>query len=332
MRPPAGAGNGGVTTIERDDLEAALELLTGEERSRAVQRRDFWATLVSYLAVGVFFYALPLGLVVVWFDRQLGLAFLAVAAGAFVTICVTTVIGASSKSAYTLRQTIGTDLGSAADELWNRRARYGWVAIAFFAGFVAASVGLVLLVLELVRDGEVSVVALVLLAVPIVTMWLPTGVQQYRELAYFSQVASVRDRLEGISEATDDHAGASVRVSSTDYDVISTAERQRIGRHTARIATEASDEAGPPYAVAKVPAVVEELTRLGTRAPDVWQDVVIGIDSLQADPLPSESHPLGSEGIYELERGGHRLVYALDEDAHRVVVLSAEPTVTVPDG
>jgi mRNA-degrading endonuclease RelE of RelBE toxin-antitoxin system len=321
----------GTTTITRDDLAAALDLLTDADRSRASRRRHFWAALCQPLIVGVFLYSLTLGLVVIWVDRGFGLVLLLLAAAAFVALGLLGVVGRRWGSVYSFRKALGTDLASAADELWDRRAHHGLVGLALLVGFVSGAAGVVLLFVELVRDGDISVLAVILLAVPILTVWLPTGVQQYRELSYLSQVSAARDRLEALSTAQEEGSEAPVQLSAADYDVISRAESQQLRRNATEIASQAGDEAGPLYAVVKLPAAGEELTRLAAEAPKTWQAMVAAVDSLQADPVPPESHEV-TGGVYELDLDDCRLVYSVDHDAQRVVVRDVQAEEQVARG
>src|SRR5688572_5835832 len=98
--------------VTPDDLEAALELLRGEEASQMDPRPLVWQ-LLRNLAVGVTVMTLPLGLWSVFFDREWGLGLLAVAVVAFFSIALmpNTDLGQATR---TIRSTVDAQTVSAA--------------------------------------------------------------------------------------------------------------------------------------------------------------------------------------------------------------------------
>jgi hypothetical protein len=323
--PDLPADGRGTVALSADDLEAAIGLLEAEERVGRADPGRFALTLLSYLATGALYFCGLLGLVIIWFDRTWGLWLLVAATVCFAIVGATAFANPARKTR-TLRETIeGTSLATAAGDVWKeRRGNVDLIAgIVTIVGGAAGVSGFVVVLIGLIRSGDVSMLGLLLMAVPTMLLWVLVAISGYRELQYYSAVTLARDRLD--SQARGEGAEAArIDVSAHELDVISRAERQHIKRKVDDLAKEGAAHAEAPYAIVNTPTAVENLHVLASD-PDAWLSVRETLDGLQADPRPPQAEPLDEDELYALAVGEHELAFHVDDALKRVSVLSITP-------
>jgi hypothetical protein len=316
----------GTVALSADDLEAAIRLLEAEERAGRVDPARLALTLLSYLATGALYFCGLLGLVIIWFDTTWGI-WLLVAAGVSFAIVGATAFANPSRETRTLRQTLeGTGLAKAAGDVWEeRRGHLDMMAgIVTMLGGVAGVSGFVIVLIGLIRSGDVSMLGLLLMAVPTVLLWTLVAVNGYRELQYYSAVTFARDRLDSQARGEGPEP-AGIDVSAHELEVISRAERQHIKRKVDDLAKGGAVPTEAPYAIVNTPVALENLHILASD-PDAWVVVREALDGLQGDPRPPRAEPLDGDETYVLAVGSYELMFQVDDALKRVLVHSIQPT------
>lgn len=298
-------------SLSAEELREALKLL---EHEPARELGQAVLSLAVYVAIGVVLVCLPLGLLIVPFDHDVGVALLASAGAGLVVGGATSLRAPVTKKAALQSALAQTPLSTTANEVWAERQRPYLLSLGalMIVSLGSAAVGLVLLLISLIGSSEVSWLGFALIVAPFLAFWVLSAVGSYRQYRYYASVTKVRHRLAGYDEGGE--------VSADELAVISRAEREQIDRTISRLAQEPDVRQKAAYALVMTPQAQEDLSGVAP-TPEAWQQVRSAIDSLQVEPRPAAAEAAIADTTYTLRADGHRVAYLVDDEARRVVVL-----------
>lgn len=312
-------------SLSADDFEAALRLLEAEEQAQQVDRRALIANFIGYIATGVLLIALPLGLLIVWFNAVLGWSLLGAALLAFIVVGVSTDITSKSvdfdAASKSMRDVLGsTGLGKRARDSWEKRSgsfteMLGCLAIV---GGVVTIAGLAWLIYGLFWQNRVILPSLALVSLPVVVLFVLVAIDSYREFRHFSQVSRLQARFQQASGG----AAVPVPVSSADLSLLARVEQQQVERGVSK-ATHKLPERLKEYSVTISPEPLARLKQLSAQRRELGYAIRSLADSLQTNPRPDDARAAaGDAGDLVISRADFALTYRVDDARQRVVVLA----------
>jgi phosphate starvation-inducible membrane PsiE len=306
-------GGSSERSLTAEELDSALKLLSAEADPSAGSR--LWKELLEDVLLGFFFFGLGTGLVIVWFDKTWGFGLLAVAVVSFVLFMVTPLSNLQDELER-IRTTLGNpESAKAAAEVWTRRVSLG-SSIPFVAQAVVLLGGVAWLIQGLIADGQVVVVALVMIAISVVSFWVVFAFDQIREVQYYEQVESILHRLE---ERGTGEGEPEIAVSKAELDVLAKAEHHQTRLTVNASAQQASFVLENSYAVSITEGAIDELEQLHASNTRDWLGVREAIRSLEDDPRPSSAHQASAlAASMKLVAGQYEVEYVVD-DANRSV-------------
>lgn len=312
-------------SLSADDFEAALRLLEAEEQAQQVDRRALIANFIAYIATGVLLIALPLGLLIVWFDAVLGWSLLGAALLAFIVVGVSTDITSKSvdfdAASKNIRGVLGSSgLGKRASASWEKRSgSFNQLlgCLSILGGLVTIA-GLAWLVYGLFWQNRVILPSLVLASLPVVVVFILIAIDSYREFRYFSHVSQLQSRFQKASAGS----AGDIPVSSADLSLLARVEKQQVERGVSK-ATHTLAERLKEYSVTISPEPLARLKQLSEQRRELGYTIRGLADSLQTNPRPADAHAQpGAAGDLVISREEFALTYKVDDARQRVVVLS----------
>ncbi|HXU09641.1 MAG TPA: hypothetical protein VN743_11650, partial [Blastocatellia bacterium] len=237
-------GRSGVRTVAKDDqtqadvsftvekLEAALSLLASEQQS-GIEPRGLMLNVLFYLCVAVILLGLPLGLIIVWFDRTFGLALLAAAVAAFILLATPVgsldLEGAIGKIKGGLEE---SGLGGVAKAGWQKRSGFFdvFAGLVVIAGGIVVLGGFIWLIKSLFSTHHPNPLSVVCIAAPILVICVLVAFNEYQEFKYFSQLSRLRRDLEALLKQSTDEGSNKISIASKDVSLLSQVETQQAAR------------------------------------------------------------------------------------------------------
>lgn len=322
--------------LSPEDLEDALKVLSDQERAGADEQRRSALAIVTYVAFALLLFGCSLGLVIVWFDRVWGWGLLAAGfVGVVLFIATMRRTIERDRQAHALERAIQeSSLGQAVSEAWDRRSKRWYLSAAclvIVVGGLAGLIGLGLLIYGLVTTGQVNPWSLVLVGLPIVTMFVYSAIDTNRKVSYYTQVSQVRGDLESHLEKAYDEGTKEATVSSAVYELLSQAEAKQAHFEAVQAMQEVVEEE-PSYYVRRDPDASEAIRGI---PPEEREAVYDAMDALLVDPHSPGARALAGEAEprYEIDAGSYTIVYAVDEDRRLVRISEVRRTTPgeVPD-
>jgi len=302
-----------------DDLEAALRLLSAEERAGQTDWRKFIAQIVCAISLGIFILTIPIGLLVVWFNPRLGWGlFVAAGIAAIVFIALRNVNPTPSQ----IRATLGESLSKTTKTAWEKRSEALYLFVALL--LLELLIGLVWLIYGLVIIGEVSLPSLALIALSVIIFWALVGIDMYREAKYLSQVSRLRDQLESRLKEVNETGSNEVPFSSEEINLLSQVETRVEMQHVENKVSQVKHER-PDEKLYSIAITWEPLKYLAKLEPDAREAIREAWDEFQTDPKPPEAKPtLLRENEFIIRRGQYDIIYLVDDQKHRIDVVKIQ--------
>lgn len=313
-------------TLSVDDLEAALRLLSAEERADQTNWRKLIVALVFSISIGIVFLAFPLGLLIVWFNPDLGWELLKVAViAAIAGIVGAWMWGGIVSSQDQIRTTLDESLSKTVEAAWQKQieALVKFVLLLIFPLLI----GLVCLVYSLFTTGAISLPSLALIALPVIIFCMLNGIYMYRENEYLLQVSRLRDQLESRLQEVGATGSSEVSLSSEEMNLLSQVESrvewQQVKDKVVRLKHESSDE--QLYSIAIAPEPLKYLKSLAEREPEAKIEIRETWDELQTEPRPPEAQPApGHENGFVIRKGQYDSIYLVDDKKRRIDVVKIQ--------
>lgn len=313
-------------TLSVDDLEAALRLLSVEERAVKTDWRKLILGLLEFISFGIVIFAIPIGLLVIWFNPGLGWGLLKAAVIAAIIFCVWAVLwgdeAPSKDKIDQMRATLGENLSKTSKAAWEKRSE----ALDLFIGLLILPflIGLAWLVYSLVTTGKISQLSLGLIALSVLILMVLVAIDQYRESEYLLQVTHLRDKLESRLQEVSTTGSNEVPLSSKEINLLSQVETrlemQQVENKVAQVKHERPDEQLYSVAIAREP-----LKYLAEREPETREAIREAWDELQTEPKPPEAQPtLGQENGFVIRRGQYNINYLVDDQKQRIDVVKIQ--------
>lgn len=308
------------------DLEAVKRLLKEEERLGETERSALRVLLAFVVVIAILVFACPTGLLIVWFERVLGIGLLIASAVAVVVACaivwtkrdsfkvLTTTVDQTVKDSQ-VAQAIATHIEPSQAKTVSNLVGYGclFMPLLFLLG-----VGWFFY--SLLATGTVNLLSLILIAVPIAALFLLSYYQVRREFVHYSRVSRLRSLLKSPVEGAEKKA-----ISSEQVAFLRQLEAKQIMHKVRQAATETPLQAEKSYSIGVDVKAREYLERL-----PLEQNLALRstIDSLQLDPHPSsaESVVVEDADLLKLEEGNSAIVYRIDKKTRIVVVVDIHDT------
>ena len=307
-------------TLTAEELESALELLSTEAAPAAARGGIRQELFEDILFAGVAF-GLPAGLLVILVEPWLGLGLLALAGLSLVLFWL-----APENNWDADIERFKSSLGGSvrvAQESWISRT--SWLEILVFLGqaFLVLGGGL-WLVVGLITEREVVIPALVAAGLGMYWFWVTLAFDRRRELQYYEQVDSIRQRLEGHASSSAE-SEEQVAVSGAELDVLARAEGHQTKLAVTESARQVASVLERSYAVSMTLEAIQELEEFHESDPTEWLRVENVIRALQDDPRPSSAVPVTAPvAALKLAAGRHAVRYVLDEQNRNVTVVGID--------
>lgn len=315
-----------ILVLTPEDLEAALRMLAEEERAASVSGetgfRNFVSALIENLLIGLFYFSLFSGLVVVWFHPWTGLKLLGACLVAFVLWGFK--IALAEKKGFFDPPKGPPGLAEIVKKAWDKKFKAeGCVTVPgclFWLG------GLGWMLIGLVTDRDVFPRALIPIALGSLMIAIANAIATYRKSKYFSRVSRMRDRLQVLQEVGPEQTPATVEVSDKDRALLGQVEIRQV----ARAAAKSSEEFGQQARVYSVGIENGPRDYLGGLDEETRYELREVLDDLQAAPKPTDSRVVrandaGDVQTIQLEAGGHIISYVVDSARQRVDVIQISP-------
>ena len=314
-------------TLSVDDLEAALRLLSAEEREGRTNWRKLIVELVTDISLGIILFAIPIGLLVILFNPGFGWRILEAAVISIIVFIFMSFWQDISPSPETIRDTLGESLSKTTKDAWKKRTNSDTFGSIFISlDILSLLIGLVWLVYSLVTTGETSLPNLALIALTVLMFWAWFAIENYRESEYLLQVSRLRGQLESRLKEVSRTGKNEVPLSSKEINLLSQVET-RVEMHqvedkVAQVKQESPDELSYSIAIALEP--LKYLDSLAER-PEARIAIREAWDELQIEPKPPEAQPTpGRENEFVIRRGQYDIIYLVDDQKHRIDVVKIQ--------
>jgi mRNA-degrading endonuclease RelE of RelBE toxin-antitoxin system len=315
-----------VIDFSDDDLKAALRLLSDEERLGKTERSALRALLFFIIASTIMVFACLAGLLIVWFDRPFGIGLLIASVVAFIALMVLVAVKQNPFQLLTVvRQSVkNSEISQAiAARLEPSQSKVATILVGCGGGLMLLlffpAVGWFLY--DLVTTRTVNLLSLILIAVPIATVFSVSYYQMRRDFLHYSRISRLRDLLEPRTEGTEKRA-----ISTTEVAFLRQVETRQMVREARQMEPEADRQAAESYPIIVGAKAREYLDRLPVDQSLSLRGI---IDTLQFDP-----RPLNVESVVEkdtemlvLREGNAVIIYRIDEGMQRVIIVDIRDTV-----
>jgi len=305
--------------VSLEDLEYALSLLETEGGGKA-KRGLLVRQIIIYIGFALFFMTCPIGLLVVWFDRLVGIVSLVLAvicAAIFFIFVFTGDVDPAEKIFSQLKE---TRIGELAKKSYDQHSNtfftfYGCLLIPAFAVGIA---GIIWFIVDLINLKHVTYIPLALIALPFLILGIFTGVMTFREYAFYNQVLQVSDRFQQVKKEASEKKEAQVSLSASDVELLSKVETMKAQRSIAQVQSNIQNW----FAVVIGVSASAFLNRLKEKAPDDYYEIRDAIDSLQENPRPQTAVGMPDQAnAFKLAIPGHYIFFKRDDDKQRIEIL-----------
>jgi mRNA-degrading endonuclease RelE of RelBE toxin-antitoxin system len=310
------------TTLSVDDLEAALRLLSAEERVGQTDWHKLIAMVFCGISFGIIISSIPIGLLVVWFDQKLGLSLLAMAVIAFIVFGALVRVNPEPDE---VRATLGESLSKTTKAAWEKRSDTLYKIFGLLS--LPILIGLGWLIYSLVNAAEPSLPSLALIAFSLIIIGVLFALDQYREAKYLLHISRLRDKLESRLKEVSATGSNEVPLSSEELNLLSQVETrvemQQVVDKVAQVKLERPDEQFYSIAIAWEP--LNYFHSLAEREPEARIAIREAWDELQTEPKPPEAQSKpGRENEFALRRGHYDIIYRVDDQKHRIDVVKIQ--------
>lgn len=314
----ASSENAAPVSISLEDLEYALSLLETEEGSRP-GRMIMFRQIIIYATLTIFLLACPLGILVVWFDRIVGIASLVLS-----VICAVIYIILTAKNGVSIGDNVFSKLkeinvGDVAKKSFDQHVQsfnewVGCVWIVMIAGGVG---GIIWLIIDLIRLGHITMVPLILIVLPFLWLGIFVGVSDYKEFIFYSRVANAWSRFQKVKEKATEKQDGQVSLSASDVELLSQVQTKNVHRSIAQ----AESNIQRLFAVAINPDAAEFLKKLKEEGLDDYYQIRDAIDALQEDFRPKTATALSQPDLYRMAVTKYQITYRVDNERQRIEVI-----------
>jgi mRNA-degrading endonuclease RelE of RelBE toxin-antitoxin system len=321
-KPPRGH-----LTVE--DLEAALRLLSAEEEVGDADWRKLLFNFLASMLIGLLFFALPTGLITVWFRFLWGLGLLGVAVAAYCLLTLTDSFlqkkGTFSTTDLMRARIKESELDEASHAGWARRDKGSYdetlvplAALIFVLGLVGLSYGLY------GSHGKIIWSSLILCISSILAFITAFTLSEYREYQYLFRVSKLLRRFQEMSRTVRSEE-AGVKLSPKDEELLAQIETKQINRTIANALAELTQKPATLYSVVIEPQPLEYLGKLPENERNSLRNIV---DSLQTIPRHEQARPFPPRGTedsasnkFVIASGKHAIIYMVNGSRQRVDVI-----------
>jgi hypothetical protein len=294
--------------LSEDDLEAALRLLSDEERLG----KTLFVFIVS-LAIMVF--ACPAGVLTVWFERGLGIGLLIASAVAVVVFFAIIAGGSNPLEALEVVEQSAKD--SKTGQAIAARIKPSQVGgVSSLLGCVGGVVmllffpGVAWLLFDLFTIRKINLFSLILIAAPVYY-------QMRRDYLHYSRVSRLRSLLESQAQKPGE-----TTVSSEEAAFLGRVESQQMVREIKQAAPEISKRLAESYAIETVPKARDYIRRLSAEQGEAALAVRQAIDALESNPRPPNAQQVpGSVDLLAIRKESSEIVYLVDDETRNISIV-----------
>jgi mRNA-degrading endonuclease RelE of RelBE toxin-antitoxin system len=306
-----------------DELDAALRLLSAEQQAAQAGWRKWVLNLIFYSSFAIAIIACPLGLLLVWFDAGLGWGLL-IAAVIAIILFILTSRTTLDKAIRKIHQAIeGSELAERAETGWNQQSQrlHLILGCGFIPGILGFLGGVGWLIYGLIAKGEVSLISLALIALPILLLYLVVAIRRYQEFQYFSQVAQLHSQFQSRLQKASAEGLSEISVPPGEVELLGRIETSQAERQVKKAAQELP-ELAKFYSVTIAPEPLKYLKDLTKQQHEARYAIREITDSLQIEPRPPNAQPiLGRANEFAISSENYEIVYQVDDQRQHVEVI-----------
>lgn len=300
-----------VIDLSDDDVQAARRLLSTE-------RSALRATFFFYLAIAVMIFACPAGLLIVWFERALGIGLLLASAVAFVVMLVIVIRKRAPLLDFLTQGQSNKDSESGQDSAV-KPPQTGVGAIPLGCGFIlTALIGLLgvgWLLYGLIAARAVNLPSLIIIAVSVIVFYLLGYYQIRKDFLQYRRVERLRKKIES-------QESGETTVPSDEVEFLAQLESVQMIRKVRQAAPEVRKQLDESYAIRTAPEARDYIRRLSTERGEAALVIRRTIDALESNPRPLGAQQVpGSAGLLTIRTEGFVIVYRVDDDTRNISVV-----------
>ncbi len=303
--------------LSTDELQVALQILSSEEERQQAERRRFIRAFAFWACAGVFLFACPLGLLIVWFDKGMGWGFLIAAIVALIPFLVGFATPQGRESLGILRQ-FDTVRDAQGDAYSGALGKYGFVASLLSLVMVAYGAGCVWLLYGLVSSREPNPYAVGLMALSILILSIGMGILYALIGRYYQRVSDLRTTVDGHLKS----AGAEgvTKLAAEDIGVLSQAAMKQAEYKLSKAESDWPQGQMGHWALVVAQDAEETLRQLPMTTQVALSRTLF---ALPFDPYPvdAESVP-GQPDVCTIDRENYAITFVRDEERRQLTVIA----------
>jgi hypothetical protein len=308
--------------LSEDDLEAALRLLSDEERLGKTERSALRTLFVFIVSLAIMVFACPAGVLTVWFERGLGIGLLIASAVAVVVFFAIIAGGSNPLEALEVVEQSAKD--SKTGQAIAARIKPSQVGgVSSLLGCVGGVVmllffpGVAWLLFDLFTIRKINLFSLILIAAPVAFMFLLGYYQMRRDCLHYSRVSRLRSLLESQAQKPGE-----TTVSSEEAAFLGRVESQQMVREIKQAAPEISKRLAESYAIETVPKARDYIRRLSAEQGEAALAVRQAIDALESNPRPPNAQQVpGSVDLLAIRKESSEIVYLVDDETRNISIV-----------
>ena len=313
----ASKGEARQVELSTDELQVVLQILSSEEERQQAERRRFIRAFAFWACAGIFVFACPLGLLIVWFDKGMGWGFLiaAIVAMLLLTIGVATPQGRESMGV--LRQ-VDTAQDAQGHTYSAALGRYGYVVgLLGLVGF-AYGAGCVWLLYGLVSSREPNPYAVGLMTLSILILSIGMGIVYALIGRYYERVSELRTTVDGHLQSAD--AEGVTKLAAEDMGVLTQAAMKQAEYKMSKAESDLPQAQKERWALVVAQEAEETLKRLPMTTQVALSRTLFALP-FDPHPVDAQSAP-GQPNVCTIDRENCAITFVRDEERRQLTVIA----------
>ena len=299
--------------LSDDDVQVARHLLSTERSALRV-------TFFFYLAVAVLIFACPAGLLIVWFERALGIGLLITSAVVFVAVLVVIIRRRALLVDFLTLVRSNRDSESGQDSAASVKPSQTGVGIILLGcGFILVALlvlfGVGWFLYALITTRVVNLPSLIIIAVSVIAFYLLGYYQIRQDFLQYRRVERLRRQIES-------QQAGETSVPSEEVEFLAQLESDQMIRKVRQAAPEMREQLAKSYAIRTAPEARDYIRRLSTERGEAALVIRRTIDALESNPRPPGAQQVpGSADLLTIRTEGSVIVYRVNDATRNISIV-----------
>lgn len=306
-----------------DEVQAALQILDREVGRRQAERTRFMLVAALFACATFMCYSCPPGLLVVWSNKAVGCAFLAVAAFGVIGILAIVQIAISLHLPLVpedpLDDSSGDMLAVVRRLLIGRGVRYSAALIGAGFAVLTYSAGCGWLLYDLIGRHELNPYSIGLIAASIIVLAIGMGIATALDAIYLERVEELKIAMDGRLARAGVEGLAEISFSAKEYGVLSQAEKQQTRHRLSEVESDLPRLQKEACALVVSRDVQDTMSTLPAATQAALNQALF---ERQFDPRQADAQPVpGLSNGYTINLGDCSITFVRDLERNRVTVI-----------